>query len=453
MSEKHLHHIATRNACKLCTPLGASLAFKGIRKAVPFLHGTQGCATYIRRYMISHFKEPVDIASSSFSENTVIFGGGVNLKTGLDNVIRQYQPELIGIATTCLSETIGDDVAMLIREYKENNDNKDLPPLIHVSTPSYRGTHIDGFHSTVRAIVDALVTEEYVETEHVNVFPGMLSPADLRHLKEIFADFHVPCVMLPDYSQTLAGGLWDEYQRIPEGGTAVDAIVSMGNARASIEFGRILAEQESAAELLQERFGIRCYRLGLPIGVLETDALFRTLEKITGTPMPEKYQEERGRVLDAYADGHKYVMEARAAVYGEEDFVVGLASFLNEIGVIPVICASGGHSGELARKIAEVIPDFSEKGVQIVDNSDFADLTEFVRNIRPDFLVGNSKGYSVSRKFDIPLIRVGFPIHDRLTGARILHVGYRGAQQLFDRITDTLLERRQESTGIGYSYL
>jgi nitrogenase molybdenum-iron protein NifN len=169
--------------------------------------------------------------------------------------------------------------------------------------------------------------------------------------------------------------------------------------------------------------------------------------------MPEKYQEERGRVLDAYADGHKYVMEARAAVYGEEDFVVGLASFLNEIGVIPVICASGGHSGELARKIAEVIPDFSKKGVQIVDDSDFAELTELVRNIRPDFLVGNSKGYSVSRKFDIPLIRVGFPIHDRLTGARILHVGYRGAQQLFDRITDTLLDRRQESTGIGYSYM
>ena len=53
---------ATRNACKLCAPLGASLAFRGVEGAVPFLHGSQGCATYIRRYTISHFREPVDIA-------------------------------------------------------------------------------------------------------------------------------------------------------------------------------------------------------------------------------------------------------------------------------------------------------------------------------------------------------------------------------------------------------
>jgi hypothetical protein len=60
--------VATRNACKLCTPLGACLAFAGIEGARTILHGSQGCATYIRRYMISHFKEPVDIASTNFSE-------------------------------------------------------------------------------------------------------------------------------------------------------------------------------------------------------------------------------------------------------------------------------------------------------------------------------------------------------------------------------------------------
>ena len=60
---------ATRNACKMCTPLGACLAFSGIEGCVPFLHGSQGCATYIRRYLISHFREPMDIASSNFGEH------------------------------------------------------------------------------------------------------------------------------------------------------------------------------------------------------------------------------------------------------------------------------------------------------------------------------------------------------------------------------------------------
>jgi len=42
---------------------------QGIAGTVPFLHGSQGCATYIRRYLISHFREPMDIAASNFAEH------------------------------------------------------------------------------------------------------------------------------------------------------------------------------------------------------------------------------------------------------------------------------------------------------------------------------------------------------------------------------------------------
>jgi nitrogenase molybdenum-iron protein NifN len=112
--------VASSNACKLCAPLGASLVFKGIAGTVPLLHGSQGCSTYIRRYLIGHFREPADIASSSFSEATTIFGGGANLAAAIHNIVGQYHPELIGIATTCLAETIGEDVGMHLRSI----DNK-----------------------------------------------------------------------------------------------------------------------------------------------------------------------------------------------------------------------------------------------------------------------------------------------------------------------------------------
>ena len=98
---------AARNACKLCAPLGACVVFNGLEGCVPILHGSQGCATYIRRYLISHFREPVDIGSSSFSEEETVFGGAKNLKAGLANITSQYRPASIGVATTCLAETIG----------------------------------------------------------------------------------------------------------------------------------------------------------------------------------------------------------------------------------------------------------------------------------------------------------------------------------------------------------
>ncbi len=443
---------ATRNACKLCTPLGACMVFRGIKKAMPILHGSQGCSTYIRRYLISHFKEPIDIASSNFSEHATVFGGEASLCLSLENVIKQYDPAVIGVATTCLSETIGDDITMILQKYQEENKDKNLPLLVPVSTPSYIGTHIDGFHSAVKSIVMSLARDNY-KGKHVNIFPGMVSPADIRYLKEILTDFRLEYVMLPDYSKTLDGSLWKEYQEIPEGGTPVSDIMKMGGAKANIEFGKVLEKKESAGKFLNNQFNITNYKLGLPIGINETDKLFNILEKISGGHTPDEHTEERGRLIDSYADGHKYVFESRAVIYGEEDLVIGIASFLSEIGVIPALCASGGESGFFKEKIRSLFPDFDEMNISVQDGVDFTEIEEETEKIKPDFVIGNSKGYSLTRRLNIPLIRIGFPIHDRFGAQRTLHLGYRGAQQLFDKIVNTIINKKQELSPVGYTYI
>ncbi len=450
---------ATQNACKLCNPLGACLAFRGIEKCVPFLHGSQGCATYIRRYLISHFKEPIDIASSNFNEDTAVFGGSHNLKLGLKNVTRQYKPEVIGLATTCLSETIGDDVDMILKEYVRLFDNgeplpdgKPLPIMIHASTPSYQGSHIDGFHAAMKATVKQLAAEG-PKKNLLNLFPNMVSPADLRHLKEILKDFSIPFVLLPDYSQTLDGGPWAEYHRIPEGGTPVKAIRETGMASGSIEFSSVLDDEKSAAGYLEKTFDVARYTMPLPIGIKQSDAFFGLLEKLSEKPLPEKYEDERRRLVDAYADGHKYIFDKKAIVYGEEDLVVAMTAFLREIGIVPVLCASGGKSGMLKKRLKELIPDCEEAGIKIRDGVDFVDIEDEARLLKPDMLIGNSKGYTMSRKNNIPFIRIGFPIHDRFGGQRLHHLCYRGTQELFDRIVNTVIAEKQGSSPIGYTYM
>lgn len=445
---------ATTNACRLCTPLGSSLVFKGVRGAIPIMHGSQGCSTYIRRYLISHYKEPIDIASSNFSEDTAIFGGGANLKLSITNVSSQYKPELIGISTTCLSETIGDDVPNILQSYKLENEDKDLPEIVHISTPSYSGTHADGFAGAVRALVDALAKNEKegAADDHINIMPGMLSPADLRYLKEVLSDFGISFKMLPDYSKTLDAGPWETYQKIPEGGTGIEEITEMGSAKASIEFGNVTKESESTAALLKDKFKIPAHKLPMPFGVKNTDHFFDVLKQLSGKPVPEKYKEERARLLDSYVDAHKYVFGARVAIYGEEDFVIGMFSFLTEIGITPIICASGGTSGKLKKIITSLTPEDSEK-ITVLEGVDFGAIEEATEEMEPDFLIGHSKGYSITRKLRMPIVRVGFPIHDRIGGSRILHVGYKGAQELFDKITNTILETKQEESDVGYSYL
>lgn len=429
-------YVSSRNSCKLCAPLGASLVYKGIEGCVPLIHGSQGCATYIRRYMISHYKEPVDIASSNFSEATTVYGGSKNFITGIENIIRQYKPGAIGIASTCLSETIGEDIPGHIRNYKElhETDAITLPTFIHTSTPSYCGSHADGFHNTVLAAVKSLAKFE-LKGEKITILPGMVTPADIRYLKEILEDFGLNYVLFPDYSDTLDNEYTSEYQLIPTGGTTLFELKSIGNSKAVIEFGSVFnkgirrakdsGSLKTAGEWLESTYFIKNNQMPLPIGIEASDRFMNVLMQLTGNDMPLKYRKQRGRLVDAYVDAHKYVFGKKALLYGEEDLVTALADWLREIGVEPFW----------------------------IKDADFETLRDEAEKFKPDFLLGNSKGYYIARERKIPLVRLGFPIHDRFGAARMHQIGYEGTQELFDLVVNALIEFKQENSPIGYKYL
>lgn len=444
-------YTATTNACKLCKPLGASLAFRGIEGCVPFLHGSQGCATYMRRYIISHFNEPIDIASSALGEKQAIYGGGPNLKLGLQNVTSKYSPKVIGVATTCLTETIGDNVPMILAEYQKEFGSAESPQLVHVSTPSYAGTHMEGFNAAVREIVEQLATENEPNTT-INFLTGFISTADIRYLKEVCIDFGLDATILPDYSDTLDGQAESDYPLIPEGGTPLAAIKNMGGARATIELSSTLPEK-TAGTVLEKKFGTKLYRTGLPIGIRATDTLFNRLAEQSGNHIPKKHTAARGRLIDAMVDGHKYIFGKRAVIYGEEDLVVGMTSFLAEIGIHPVLCASGGKSGKFEASVAAVLEGMECELPVVKEDVDFFDIETMAKELKVDLVIGHSKGYTFARKENLPLIRVGFPIHDRVGGQRILHLGYHGAQALFDLITNTVIDKKQSDSPVGYSYM
>lgn len=456
------------NACKQCAPLGACIAFKGIEGVLPMLHGSQGCATYIRRYLISHFREPVDIASSNFSEETTIFGGNKNFNTGIDNIISQYHPKVIAIASTCLSETIGEDVRRLIHEYKMTHGNlRELPEMIFASTPSFRGTHCEGFHEAVYATVSALAGVEGKTDRHVNLFCNFISPEDIRHLKETVSDFGIEAMIFPDYSDTLDGPSWNTCHRIPEGGTTVEALKRSGRAALSIELGHILNTgglhgrirnrvlPQSAGEYLQNRFDVACKRTGLPVGIRETDAFFRLLASVSGKSVPVKYEKQRGRLVDLYVDGHKYVSGKKAVIYGEEDMLVALTAFAAETGIKPVLCATGGESGKLRETLRETLGDLYSDDIIVGQGMSFERMESIIReyDLQPDLLIGNSKGYYIARKLNLPLVRTGFPIHDRIGAQHQKVLGYEGTMLLFEQVVNTLLEDRQRRSPTGYQYM
>ena len=85
--------------------------------------------------------------------------------------------------------------------------------------------------------------------------------------------------------------------------------------------------------------------------------------------------------------------------------------------------------------------------------TDFSDIKAQAREAAAELLIGSSKGNYIARELGIPLLRVGYPIHDRFGGQRILHVGYRGALNLLDLLTNTIIAREEDDLGHGYSYM
>lgn len=150
------------NPAKTCQPIGAMYAALGIHNCLPHSHGSQGCCAYHRSHLTRHFREPVMATTSSFTEGASVFGGGGNLKTAIKNVFAIYNPDVMAVHTTCLSETIGDDIPTLIKS-AEVPEGK---VVIHANTPSYQGSHITGFSNMVKGMVDYLARSDTDEKKN-----------------------------------------------------------------------------------------------------------------------------------------------------------------------------------------------------------------------------------------------------------------------------------------------
>jgi nitrogenase molybdenum-iron protein NifN len=117
-----------------------------------------------------------------------------------------------------------------------------------------------------------------------------------------------------------------------------------------------------------------------------------------------------------------------------------------------VLCATGGDSGKFETALKSQMSDCASQ-ITVLEDADFADIEAMTRELGADMLIGNSNGYKLARELAIPLIRVGMPVHDRIGASRIMHIGYRGTQQLFDRIVNALIQTDQDSSPVGYIHM
>jgi nitrogenase molybdenum-iron protein beta chain len=430
----------TVNPAKTCQPIGAMYAALGIHGCMPHSHGSQGCCSYHRSTLTRHYKEPVMAGTSSFTEGASVFGGQANLLTAIDTLFTVYNPDIIAVHTTCLSETIGDDLNQIIGKAREEGK---IPPgkrVIYANTPSYVGSHVTGFSNMVKGIVRGLPEKSATKNDTINIIPGWVEPSDMREIKRLAKEMGVPVTMFPDTSGVLDSTMTDHYAIYPKGGARIEDIVASGASKHTLALGNFCSEE--GAQALEVKCGVPYSALDLPIGISATDRFIQKLSDVSGKPIPESIEDERGRLVDFITDMQQYFWGKRVALWGDPDQLTALAEFLTDIDMQPVYVVSGTPGKAFDERMHKVLAGVPDAKIKNGPQADMFLLHQWIKNEKVDLLMGNTYGKYIARDEGLPLIRVGFPILDRVGHSYMPLVGYTGAIRLLERILNAILDHK-----------
>lgn len=422
----------TINPAKTCQPIGAMYAALGIHNCLPHSHGSQGCCSYHRSTLTRHYKEPIMAGTSSFTEGSSVFGGQANLLQAINNMFTIYDPDIIAIHTTCLSETIGDDIVQITKKASD----EDMIPLgkhvIHCNTPSYVGSHVTGYANMVKGIVKYFAENSGEKSKRINIISGWVEPSDMREIKRMSKEMGVDIILLPDTSDVLDAPQTGKHAFYPKGGTTVTDLIAAGNSKHTIALGEWATKE--AAIALENKCKVPFALSELPIGLRATDRFVQALAKFGGVKVADTINDERGRLLDVITDMHQYLYGKRVALWGDPDHLIPLSEFLIDLDMKPVYIVSGTPGKDFEPRIRKALGDRAdETRFKYGAQADMYLMHQWIKEEPVDLLIGNTYGKYISRDENIPFVRMGFPILDRIGHSYFPFVGYLGAIRLLEK--------------------
>jgi nitrogenase molybdenum-iron protein NifN len=412
------------NPLKMSQPLGASLAFLGLDACMPVMHGSQGCTSFGLVLLVRHFKEAIPLQTTAMNEVTSIMGGYDNIEAALLNIHKRAAPRIIATCSTGLTETKGDDVNGFLVTVRKRKPELAGTEIVYVSTPDYVGGFETGFGHAVTAVVRTLVKPLSVVASQVTLLPGShLSPGDINELREIIEAFGLRAVVLPDISGSLDGHIPPDWRGTTIGGTSLEDIRAAGASALTLAVGEQMRE---AAQALHTIAGTPFEVFDRLTGLAANDRLLVRLSELSGQPVPPKYRRQRSQLLDAMLDGHFYTGGIRVALAAEPDLMLAVGGLLHEMGATLKCCVSTTASAAHALLPAE----------QVL-LGDLEDLENGAADC--DLLVTHSHGRQAADRLGKPLLRIGFPVFDRIGNAHRRMVGYRGTMDLIFEVANLML--------------
>jgi nitrogenase molybdenum-iron protein NifN len=423
------------NPLKVSQPIGASLAFLGLARSLPLMHGSQGCTAFGKVFFVRHFREPIPLQTTAMDQVSSIMGADENVIEALRTLSDKSKPDIIGLMTTGLSETQGADIRRSLRDFRTAHPEFDDVAVVPVNTPDYAGCLESGYALAIESLIETLVPEGQnagKRPKQVNVLASaMLTPGDIEAIKDWIEAFGLRPIVVPDIGDSLDGHLTEaETSSLTIGGTPRSEIEIMGESTATLVVGPSL---HKAANILKARTGVPDYHFEGLMGLDDCDAFTQALADIAGRPVPEKIERHRAQLQDAMVDCHFMLGFARVALAADPDLLGQQVRFLTGMGA-EIVAAVSPHKHEslAGLRIARVII------------GDLEDMEKEARVGKAQFIMANSHAAETASRLGLPLMRSGFPQYDHVGGYARTWVGYRGSRQALFDLANLMLGHHHE---------
>lgn len=386
------------NPVKLSQPMGATLAFLGIDGCMPLMHGGQGCTSFTKVFYTRHFCEPIAIQTSAVTDAiAVLDGGDYSIVESVKNITKKVTPSLIGLHTTGLPETKGDDICGVASQVEY--------PLVYVNSPDYEGGFESGWALTCKAIIEQLVEpREKAKAKKVVILPHVsLQPIEVEKIKLTCESFGLETYALPDLSTSLDGHLGEKQSALSSGGISVEEIKQLGDASLVLTIGDSM--QKCAAALQQKNSSIKHHHFSHLGGLIASDQLIELLMEESAVELPQpNIVRWRKRLQDAMLDSHFSLGQTRFLVVAEPDQLAGICQSLYEAGGRVTVALSTVDSPQLEKIQADKII--------VGDLEDAEALAD-----EYDLIVGNFHCESLAHRLHKGVVLRGFPNWEQVGNA------------------------------------
>lgn len=416
------------NPLKMSPPLGAALAFLGIDRCLPLFHGSQGCTAFALVLLVRHFREAIPLQTTAMDQVSTILGGYDNLAEAIRTIHERNKPAMIGVCSTGLTETKGEDMGGALTLFRQRNPALDDLALTFVNTPDFAGGFEDGFARAVAQMIDTLVEPaEYRTLGQVNVLAGShLTPGDVEEIRDIVESFGLTPIILPDLGLSMSGRQPTEFTATTLGGTTVKQIRAMGRSEYTLVLGEHMRAAAAQLELKTDVPSLFFDRL---TGLEASDRLIKALSDISGRPVPAKFRRQRETLVDAMLDGHFYFGRKKVTVALEPELLHTYAEFLTDMGAEVVVAVAPQTAAVLAKVRGTVT---------VGDHGDAETLSAGIAG-GVDLIVSNAHARQSAERLGVHLLRVGIPTFDRLGTAHRVQVGYRGTRNVIFEVGNIFL--------------